>query len=132
MNEGKLRKSLKLMACFFILVVSTITYASSSGTEMESKIKGSWVSPKWNYGFRIDGMSGYATQWENKYNSKDETAEGDIILSIDEYTSSGFIGKQLFFNGKLIPVIVELIDRNTIQLVAGPEVWLMVRSPASE
>ena len=55
MNEGNLRKSLNLLACFFMLVASPITYANSSVTEMKSKINGSWVSPKWSYGFRIDG-----------------------------------------------------------------------------
>jgi len=41
------------------------------------------------------------------------TVEGDIILNTEEYTSDGFTGKQLFFSGKKVPVVVKLIDPNT-------------------
>jgi len=94
---------------------------------MKAKIQGEWLSPKWNYGFRIEGMSGYVTQWNYKYNPNDKTVEGDKVLTIDKITATGFLAKQQFFNGSLVSIVGTLVDANTIKLEAGPEVWLMVR-----
>ena len=110
-----------------MLLVSAITYAGSQEAGIEPKVQGEWFSPKWNYGFRIEGMSGYVTQWNYKYNPKDKTSVGDLILKIEKYTSTGFLGEQQFFSGKIVPVVGSLVDPNTIKLEAGPEVWLMVR-----
>ena len=120
-------KFIKLTVSLFILLVSVITYAGSDDAGMEQKIQGKWLSQKWSYGFRIEGMSGYVTQWNYKYNPNDETTVGDIILKIERYTSTGFLGEQRFFSGKIVPVVGSLIGPNTLKLEAGPEVWLMVR-----
>jgi hypothetical protein len=127
MNHSKLQKSLQLMTYLVMILFSINAYAGSPDASVESKLKGEWISPKWNYGFRIDGMVGYAKNWVNKYNPNDKTKDGDIILNIENYTPNGFVGKQLFFNGKRVPIVVTVVDANTIKLEAGPEVWMMVR-----
>jgi hypothetical protein len=127
MKIHRVPKNPQLMISFFMLWLSTIAYAASPEASIASQLNGEWISPRWHYGFRIDGKSGYATQWNNKYNPNDKTREGDVILKIDEYTSKGFIGRQQFFSGKMVPVVVNFIDAKTIKLEAGPEVWEMVR-----
>jgi hypothetical protein len=127
MSNSKLQKSQMLITYCFMLLVSVSSYAATPNANIASQLNGEWISPKWNYGFRIDGMTGYATKWVNKYNANDKTKSGDIILNIEKYTPNGFTGKQLFFSGKLVPIVVNVVDPNTIKLEAGPEVWEMVR-----
>ena len=123
--------TLHLIIGFFMVWISAFAYAAAPETElkasMESQLKGEWISPKWNYGFRIDGLSGFVTQWNYKYNPNDKTKTGDKILVIEKYTETGFVGQQQFFNGKMVPIVVTWQDAKTIKLEAGPEVWLMVR-----
>jgi hypothetical protein len=107
--------------------MSAIAFAATPESTMESQLKGEWISLKWNYGFRIDGLSGFVTQWNYKYNPNDKTKTGDKILVIEKYTATGFVGQQQFFNGKMVPIVVTWQDAKTIKLEAGPEVWLMVR-----
>lgn len=112
----------------FIAMLFALTgHAQSDPSDMVSKVQGEWFTPKWSYGFRVEGKVGYVTKWNYKYNPNDKTTVGDKVFTIDEITETGFKGKQKFFNGKWVPIVVTLLDRNTLKLEAGPEVWNMVR-----
>ena len=131
MKINNVNAKLSRVIGLFMVMFSAIAFAAAPETELkaslESQLQGEWISPKWSYGFRIDGKSGYVTQWNYKYNPTDKTKTGDKILVIDKYTATGFVGQQQFFNGKMVPIVVTREDAKTIKMEAGPEVWMMVR-----
>ena len=101
--------------------------AHTEDITIESKLAGTWYSPEWEYGFRIEGNSGLMTSWNNTYNPEDPTKKGDVILKITEFTDNGFKGVHTFYDGSLIDVVAHIVDSNTIELSGRREVWKMYR-----
>lgn len=123
---------------FFITLLCSVLAIAGSQSKTTNRniesakatLKGSWHSPEWGYGFRIEGDKGYVTSWNNNYNPDDPTAKGDVVLQITEYVEDGFKGVHTFYDDSRIDVVARILDKNTIELSGRREVWKMFRQPS--
>lgn len=113
------------------IFVSLLFFASQAIGE-GSAFNGVWNSKEWRYGFKIEGMTGTVTDWNNDYNPADKTTTGDLILTITKMTETSFVGVHKFYDGSMIDVTAEIIDKNTIELKGRREVWRMTREKQSQ
>ncbi len=113
---------------FIVLIFSWFLGLSIKSIAETSVFDGEWNSKEWRYGFKIEGLVGTVTDWNNNYNPDDPTSTGDVILTITEMTDKRFVAVHKFYDGSMIDVVAEIIDKDTIELKGRREVWRMTRS----
>lgn len=113
---------------FIVLIISWFLGLSINSIAETSVFDGEWNSKEWRYGFKIEGLVGTVTDWDNNYNPDDPTSTGDVILTITEMTDKRFVAVHKFYDGSMIDVVAEIIDKDTIELRGRREVWRMTRS----
>ncbi len=113
---------------FIVLIFSWFLGLSINSIAETSVFDGEWNSKEWRYGFKIEGLVGTVTDWNNNYNPDDPTSTGDVILTITEMTDKRFVAVHKFYDGSMIDVVAEIIDKDTIELKGRREVWRMTRS----
>jgi hypothetical protein len=82
---------------------------------------GEWYSPKYRYGFRIEGKIGVAT----KSNAPTVYKVGDVMLRINDLQDSSFQGLHIYTNGAWNDVTGELTSENTMIMKGGGFTWTM-------